>query len=84
MIVCVCRRVSDHQIRQAVARGVTDFDSLVLETGASSQCGACRGCAQEVFMNARNGCSACPQACALATKGQAPVECLPVDLAERR
>lgn len=71
MIVCLCLRVSDNHIRQAVAQGIMDFDSLVLETGASSQCGACEPCARETFENAKSLCSSCPSVCARAQRGMA-------------
>ena len=49
MIVCLCRRVSDRDIVQAVREGTTDFGMLQAETGVATQCGRCRDCACEVF-----------------------------------
>jgi bacterioferritin-associated ferredoxin len=49
MIVCVCRRVSDHQIRQAVADGAHSLDCLAFELGVATQCGRCADCAQQVL-----------------------------------
>ena len=56
MIVCVCRRVSDHQIRQAAADGVTTLDELQMELGVATQCGRCAECACDVLAKA-NGAS---------------------------
>jgi len=49
MIVCLCRRVSDRDIRRQVACGVGSFEALQAETGVGSQCGRCVDCAHEVF-----------------------------------
>jgi bacterioferritin-associated ferredoxin len=50
MIVCLCNRVSDRDIRQAVqVHGVRDFEVLKDVTRAASCCGCCHDCAREVF-----------------------------------
>lgn len=49
MIVCLCHRVSDRDIRRAVAEGTRNFDLLQDETRVASACGACQDCAREVF-----------------------------------
>ena len=53
MIVCVCRRVSDHQIRQAVADGAVSLECLQFELGVATQCGRCADCASRVLCDAR-------------------------------
>jgi bacterioferritin-associated ferredoxin len=45
MIVCVCRRISDHQIRQAAADGAVSLECLQFELGVATQCGRCADCA---------------------------------------
>ncbi|MGM9516535.1 (2Fe-2S)-binding protein [Roseateles sp. DB2] len=52
MIVCLCHRVSDRDIRRAVAEGTRNFEVLQDETRAASACGACHDCAREVFNEA--------------------------------
>ena len=53
MIVCVCNRVSDRDIRHAVeVQGVRDFEALVDVTRVASCCGRCHDCAREVFDSA--------------------------------
>ena len=49
MIVCLCHRISDRDIRRDVAAGVRSFDLLQDETGLASACGCCHDCAREVF-----------------------------------
>lgn len=52
MIVCLCHRVSDRDIRTAVAQGAQDFEAVQQATGAATQCGCCGDCAREVFEEA--------------------------------
>lgn len=49
MIVCLCHRVSDRDIRRAVADGTCNFEVLQDDTRVASACGACHDCAREVF-----------------------------------
>lgn len=58
MIVCLCHRVSDRDIRRTVAEGVHNFDVLQDETQVASACGACHDCAREVFDEALRACAA--------------------------
>ena len=53
MIVCVCRRVSDKQIREAVADGAHSLECLQLDLGVATQCGRCADCASRVLCEAR-------------------------------
>ncbi len=53
MIVCVCRRVSDHQIRQAAADGAHSLECLQIDLGVAMQCGRCADCASRVLCDAR-------------------------------
>ena len=54
MIVCVCRRISDHQIRQAVADGAQTLECLQFDLGVATQCGRCADCASRVLCDARD------------------------------
>jgi len=53
MIVCVCRRISDHQIRQAVADGAHSLECLQFDLGVATQCGRCADCASKVLCDAK-------------------------------
>ena len=55
MIVCVCRRISDHQIRKAVADGAHSLECLQFDLGVATQCGRCADCASRVLCEARGG-----------------------------
>jgi bacterioferritin-associated ferredoxin len=52
MIVCVCRRVSDHQIRQAAADGAVSLECLQFDLGVATQCGRCADCASRILCDA--------------------------------
>jgi bacterioferritin-associated ferredoxin len=54
MIVCVCRRVSDHQIREAAAEGAVSLECLQFELGVATQCGRCADCASRILCDARS------------------------------
>lgn len=49
MIICVCHRVSHHDIARAVSEGCASFEELQFELQVATGCGACRGCAVETF-----------------------------------
>lgn len=56
MIVCLCHRVTDRDIRHAVqAEGVQCFEQLKDQTRLASCCGCCHDCAREVFDEAVAG-----------------------------
>jgi len=64
MIVCVCRKVSDHQIRQAATEGAVSLECLQFELGVATQCGRCADCASRVLCEARSGPSQPPHSAA--------------------
>lgn len=53
MYVCVCRAVTDRQIRKAAAEGVRTMRELRLKLGVCSACGKCGECAKEILDSAR-------------------------------
>ncbi|MCV2366685.1 (2Fe-2S)-binding protein [Paucibacter oligotrophus] len=59
MIVCLCHRVSDRDIKRSVAEGISNFELLQDETGVASACACCLDCAREVFdaALAKSGCA---------------------------
>ncbi|MBT9504007.1 MAG: (2Fe-2S)-binding protein [Burkholderiaceae bacterium] len=55
MIVCLCHRVSDRDIKRAVANGTHCFEQMQDDIHVASACGACHDCAREVFNEALSG-----------------------------
>lgn len=53
MVVCVCKRVSDGQIRTQVAAGAETLREVSRTLGVGTQCGRCIGCAREIISEAR-------------------------------
>lgn len=41
MYVCLCKGVTDHQIRQTVEDGARSWRDVQRETGCGTQCGKC-------------------------------------------
>jgi bacterioferritin-associated ferredoxin len=52
MIVCVCNRVSDRDIRRLAEGGCVSFDELQMATGVATCCGQCESCARDTFTQA--------------------------------
>jgi bacterioferritin-associated ferredoxin len=42
MIVCVCNRLNDTKVREAIARGATCPDSVYAHHGCKKVCGTCQ------------------------------------------
>ena len=49
MYVCICRRITDSQIRKRCAEGVSTFSELRAELGLASDCGRCGRYAREII-----------------------------------
>lgn len=49
MYVCICKGITDRDIRNAAARGVSTVSALKRETGCCGQCGKCAWHAREVL-----------------------------------
>ena len=49
MIVCLCKGINDHRIRDAVAGGCVSVSDLRRELGVASQCAKCARHAREVL-----------------------------------
>lgn len=41
MYVCLCKGVTDHQIRERVAEGARSWSEIRRQTGCATQCGKC-------------------------------------------
>lgn len=55
MYVCVCRAVTDGQIREAAQGGARTLRDLRRDLGVTSDCGRCASCARECLQDACNG-----------------------------
>ncbi len=65
MIVCSCRAVSDHALREAAAGGAS-HDEVVASTGVGTDCGHCRDAVAEILSTAAphrcgGACASCPR-----------------------
>ncbi|WP_342664565.1 (2Fe-2S)-binding protein [Kushneria aurantia] len=48
----MCKKVTDRQLRQAVAQGASSFGEVSRETRCSTQCGKCTCLAREIVDDA--------------------------------
>ncbi len=52
MYVCICRAVTDRQIRQAVELGARSLNDLKDSLGVATGCGKCASCACAILHEA--------------------------------
>lgn len=52
MYVCVCKAVTDRQIREAAQGGARTLRDLRRELGVTGDCGRCASCAHECLREA--------------------------------
>ncbi|MEM9255821.1 MAG: bacterioferritin-associated ferredoxin [Pseudomonadota bacterium] len=52
MYVCLCNRVTDTQIRAAVAQGASSMRDIRRQLGVASQCGKCGTMTSEIMREA--------------------------------
>ena len=53
MYVCLCKGVTDTQIKEAVADGASSLRAVRMQLGVASQCGRCADCACDVIKEAK-------------------------------
>ena len=54
MYVCVCNRITDHEIRRAAEDGCHSMRQLGKELGVGQQCGRCTCMARDILREHRN------------------------------
>jgi bacterioferritin-associated ferredoxin len=64
MYVCLCRGVTDRQIREAVAQGASSMRALRQRLGVCSECGRCGACTRSLLTESlgQEDASGCPTA----------------------
>ena len=60
MYVCVCRAVTDSQIREAIYDGACSMRELRQRLGVASECGRCSQCALGILRTQQNTLSQNP------------------------
>ncbi len=55
MYICICKAVTDKQIRRAAANGVDNLYELRESLGVGSGCGSCASHAQEILHESAAG-----------------------------
>ena len=55
MYICLCKGITDTQIRKEVGEGVSCLSDLSAKTGVAAQCGRCAQCAKDVITSCQQG-----------------------------
>lgn len=53
MYVCLCKGITDGQIREAVSEGAANLSEVSRQLGVASQCGRCACVAKDVINEAQ-------------------------------
>lgn len=53
MYVCICKGITDHQIRAAVQQGADSMRAVRQNLGVASQCGKCGSLARDIMREAQ-------------------------------
>jgi bacterioferritin-associated ferredoxin len=61
MYVCICKAVTDKQIRRAAATGCDNLYELRESLGVASCCGSCADQAQSILDDCNQGSACCQQ-----------------------
>ena len=57
MFVCICKQVTDGQIKEAVSNGASSFTDVQTELGVATQCGECKNHARQCMRQCRSQCN---------------------------
>lgn len=85
MIICVCKSVSDHQIKSAVEVGATTYESLQETFGVGTQCGSCACEVKDVLQQAKmkgakKNLTACQSALSSRSESQVVMTSFPTEV----
>ncbi len=60
MYICLCRAVTESEVRSVVAEGASDTEQVVARCGAGTGCGGCRNALREVLASCGIAVEPCP------------------------
>lgn len=60
MIICVCKCISDREIKSAVASGATSYEGLQCSLGVGTQCGSCSCEVKDILQDLKAKATDCP------------------------
>jgi bacterioferritin-associated ferredoxin len=52
MIICICNRITDKDIKDIVVKGCNDIDAYCNECGITDKCKSCRKEVEQIFFDA--------------------------------
>ena len=69
MYICLCRAVTESEVRSAVAEGAADAEEVVERCGAGTGCGGCRTALRDLLATCGITVEPCPLAAAVPPVG---------------
>jgi bacterioferritin-associated ferredoxin len=57
MFVCICRAVTEQEVKAAIEEGATSVQAVTRSCCAGDDCGACRGAIEDMIEDRWGGCS---------------------------
>ena len=60
MYVCLCRAVTESEVRTAVAEGACDTEQVAVRCGAGTGCGGCRDALRQLLASCGIHVESCP------------------------
>ena len=69
MYICLCRAVTESEVRAVVAEGAADTEQVVERSGAGTGCGGCRSALRDLLASCGIAVEPCPLAAAVAPVG---------------
>jgi len=77
MYLCICKSVSDRQVREAVERGARSFGALSIRLGVGIDCGKCVDSINEVLRECLNQPPSTPVAVAIQAGSEVAAAAVP-------
>lgn len=79
MYVCLCRAVTENQVRSAVADGARDAAQVVERCGAGTGCGGCRNALRDLMASCGIVVDPCPLGRGERTWSDAPTQAIEME-----
>ncbi len=75
MYVCICKAVTDSEIRDAVVRGADSLEAIGSELQAGTRCGACKDCVLNLVATTRASMNVGGSGFSISTHNRAVMGC---------
>ena len=73
MYICLCRAVTESEVRAVVAEGAADTEQVIERSGAGTGCGGCRSALRDLLASCGIEVEPCPLGAPTVPVGGSPV-----------